>query len=100
MALTPDAFRALYCGAFETDPLLPQAVALWRFYYAQCEAYDRTVCTGPMGRDGILPATSHERGLIGRHAAGQRDAAMRAAAEAGISDATMRRAREIALRER
>lgn len=98
--MTPDAFRAAYCGTFEPDPLLPQAVSLWRSYYAQCESYDRTVCTGPMGRDGILPATSHERGLISRHAAEQRDATRRAAEEAGIPGDTMHKAREIALRER
>ncbi len=55
--MTPDAFRAAYCGTFEPDPLLPQAVRLWRSYYAQCESYDRTVCTGPMGRDGLCPET-------------------------------------------
>ncbi|SOD27637.1 hypothetical protein SAMN05518800_3201 [Variovorax sp. YR752] len=38
--------------------------ALVRQYRERCEAYDCTVCTGPMGRDGILPATEHERGLI------------------------------------
>ena len=100
MALTPDAFRAAYCGTFEPDPMLPQAVALWRSYYAQCEAYDRTVCTGPMGRDGILPATSHERGLIGAHAERQRAEMARAVVAAGISDDTLQRARQIALRER
>ena len=98
--MSPDAFRAAYCGAFEPDPLLPQAVALWRNYYAACEAYDRTVCTGPMGRDGILPATPHELALIGRHAIARRSVAMQAAAEAGIPEDVMRRAREIALRER
>ena len=29
-------------------------------YHAECEAYDQTVCTGPMGQDGIMPATPHE----------------------------------------
>ena len=100
MALTPDAFRAAYCGTFEPDPLLPQAVRLWRSYYAQCESYDRTVCTGPMGRDGVMPATSHERGLIGRHAKGRHEWLARASADAGIPSDTMQRAREIALRER
>lgn len=98
--MTPEAFRSAYCGTFEPDPLLPQAVALWRFYYAQCESYDRTVCTGPMGRDGILPATSHETALIGRHARGQWYATWEAAVAAGIPNDTMQRARDIALRER
>ena len=99
--MTPDeTFRALYTGNFAEDPLLPQAVTLWRFYYAQCEAYDRTVCTGGMGRDGALPANSHETALIGRHAREQYDATMRAAAEAGIVSSTLFRAQSIALRER
>ena len=100
MALTPDAFRAAYCGTFEPDPLLPQAVTLWRSYYAQCESYDRSVCTGPMGRDGVLPATSRETALIGRHAKGRLEWLARASADAGIPSDTMQRAREIALRER
>lgn len=37
-------------------------------YHQRTEAYDRTVCTGPMGRDGILPADGYERGLINSHA--------------------------------
>ena len=37
-------------------------------YVRQTEAYDRTVCTGPIGRDGILPATAQERSLCSRNA--------------------------------
>lgn len=37
-------------------------------YHRECEAYDLTVCTGPMGRDGILPANYHEAALINRNA--------------------------------
>lgn len=37
-------------------------------YCRRTEAYDRTVCTGPIGRDGILPATPREMSLIGRNA--------------------------------
>lgn len=88
----------MYWADWPTDPHEKQAVALWRFYYGQCEAYDRTVCTGPVGRDGgILPATARERSLIEAHAQRQRENTMRAAAAAGISDETMRRARDIAL---
>lgn len=39
-------------------------------YIAESEAFDRTVCTGPIGRDGILPATPQELGAINRHAIG------------------------------
>lgn len=32
-------------------------------YVHETEAYDRTVCTGPIGRDGIMPANASERAL-------------------------------------
>ena len=37
-------------------------------YHTVCEAYDRTVCTGPVWEDGIMPATLHEMVLINRNA--------------------------------
>ena len=37
-------------------------------YHKECEAYDQTVCTGPMGRDGIMPANPREMALINRNA--------------------------------
>lgn len=36
-------------------------------YITETEAFDRTVCTGPIGRAGILPATHHELVAINRH---------------------------------
>ena len=47
---------------------MKELIGAWLGYYRRCEAYDRAVCTGPMGRDGILPATGHEAGMIGRNA--------------------------------
>lgn len=85
-------------GALDDGQSLSAAVALWRRYHEQCEAYDRTVCTGPIGRDGIMPATPTEHGLVLRHARGQHAEMMQAAAEAQISAETMARAKEIALR--
>lgn len=37
-------------------------------YHTECELYDRTVCSGPIGLDGIMPATPGEMGLINRNA--------------------------------
>lgn len=37
-------------------------------YVHETEAYDRTVCTGPIGRDGIMPANPRERALSTRFA--------------------------------
>lgn len=95
-----DAFRREYLCDFAEDPHLQDAVALWRDYYAACEAFDRRVCAGPMGRDGILPATSAEYGAINRHAQEQVAAMYRRAEEAGIGADVMRRAQAIALRTR
>lgn len=37
-------------------------------YHDRCELYDRTVCTGPMGRDGIRPSDAREIAIISRYA--------------------------------
>ncbi len=37
-------------------------------YHVECETYDRTVCTGPIREDSIMPATPHEMALINRNA--------------------------------
>ena len=37
-------------------------------YHAECEAYDRTVCTGPVREGFILPMGPREMGLINRNA--------------------------------
>jgi hypothetical protein len=41
---------------------------LARTYHEETEAYDRSVCTGPEGRDGIMPANSREQALISANA--------------------------------
>jgi len=50
------------------SPREVQLRKLAEHYVRECERYDRTVCTGPTGRDGILPATHHELALINRRA--------------------------------
>jgi hypothetical protein len=37
-------------------------------YHDEAEAYDRTVCTGGMGRDGIMPACHAEMMKISKNA--------------------------------
>jgi len=49
---------------FQSDPLHEKLVDLWLDYYRESERYDRTVCTGSIGRDGILPATLDQRELV------------------------------------
>lgn len=46
----------------------PELAALTKSYYERAEAYDRTVCTGPITRDGIMPMNHNEAALINRNA--------------------------------
>lgn len=64
------AFRDHYLGTFEPKPHPRHALAVE--YYRRTEAYDRTVCTGPIRDGSILPATHHELAQINRHAAAVR----------------------------
>lgn len=62
-----DAFtREMLTGDFSGDAHPLEALA--KQYHDRCEAYDRSVCTGPVGIDGIMPATARELNLITRNA--------------------------------
>lgn len=61
-------FAQEYFGTFEVTDQDRYLHALAEGYHTRCETYDRTVCTGPVGRDGILPATDWERRKITRNA--------------------------------
>lgn len=55
-------------GTFEPSAEDRYLHELAKEYHEKCEAYDRTVCTGPIGLDGILPANGREAGKICRNA--------------------------------
>lgn len=61
-------------------------------YHARCEAYDRTVCTGPVVRGEILPIGNRELALINNNARKEFEVAMREAESRGITRAELRRA--------
>lgn len=61
-------------------------------YHTECEAYDQTVCTGPMGQDGIMPANPHEMALINRNAHAVRKRLTEEAAREGIEREELARA--------
>jgi hypothetical protein len=73
----------------DTDKVLHDLAAQ---YHWQTEAYDRLVCTGPMGRDGILPADGYESGLINRNAHEIRKVLEAEAAKHGYTPAQLHRA--------
>lgn len=61
-------FRDLYEGKFqlsESDLLLREIAEK---YIRDAEAYDRTVCTGPIKHGEIIPADYHELALVNRNA--------------------------------
>lgn len=66
--LAPEQYQALFLGEFSIEGQDPDLVKLADEYHQRAEAYDRTVCTGPMGPDGIMPATHAELAAINRHA--------------------------------
>lgn len=55
-------------GTFEVTERDQKLHELATRYHTECELYDRTVCTGPMREDSIMPATHREMGLINRNA--------------------------------
>lgn len=67
-ALHPQQLRALFYGEFSIEGRDADLVKLAGEYYDRTEAYDRTVCTGPKTRDGIMPANHRELAAINRNA--------------------------------
>ena len=61
-------------------------------YHQETEAYDRTVCTGPIIRGSIMPNGGHEMALSNRNAIKVREQIMSEAARHGISRQEMQRA--------
>ncbi len=61
-------------------------------YHRETEAYDRTVCTGPVVRGSIMPIGPREMAQVNRNAINVRKQIMAEAASAGISAEDMRRA--------
>lgn len=62
------AFANLYQGDFSLTESERRLSAATEQYIAETEAYDRTVCTGPIFKGSIMPTNSHERGLANRNA--------------------------------
>ena len=62
------AFANLYQSDFTPTESERRLAAAAEQYVAETEAYDRTVCTGPILKGSIMPANSHERRLVNRNA--------------------------------
>lgn len=73
-------FHALYQCTFQPSERDQQLRSVAERYVQESEAYDRTVCTvctGRIGRDGVMPATAREITLISRNALQLMDALCR-----------------------
>lgn len=90
--LTPEQYRALFYGEFSIEGQDPDLVALAEEYYRRAEEYDRTVCTGPIGPDGIMPTTPAELAAINRHADQLRLELVDRALQAGFTAAQFKEA--------
>jgi hypothetical protein len=90
--LTPEQYRALFYGEFSIEGQDPDLVALAEEYDRRTELYDRTVCTGPIGPDGIMPATHAELAAINRHAHQVRRELVDRAVRAGFTEAQFKEA--------
>ena len=69
-----------------------KAIELAKRYFLETEAYDRTVCTGPIRDGSIMPANPHEAAQINRNAIRVRERIMSEAAAHGINRQDMARA--------
>jgi hypothetical protein len=95
--MTETEYHRLYLC--EPESIDFRLLDLARSYYRRAEEYDRTVCTGPIGRDGIMPATSREFAAINRNANELLQELKRKAAELGFGTAEFAEAMRIASRE-
>lgn len=78
--------RDFYLGTF--TPTLHPRHALAVEYYRRTEAYDRTVCSGPIRDGSILPGSHHELAVINRRAAAvRRELEARCGDPAGLREA-------------
>jgi hypothetical protein len=87
-----DEYRKQYEQEWRLTEQERKAAELAERYHRETEAYDRTVCTGPIRDGSVMPIGSHELALVNRNAIKVRKQIMAEAAAAGISAEDMRRA--------
>lgn len=80
-----DEYRKQYEQEWRPTEQERKAAELAERYHRETEAYDRTVCTGPIREGSIIPNNSHEVALVNRNAIKVREQIMQEAAQHGIS---------------
>lgn len=83
---------ALFYGKFSIEGRDRVLVQLADEYHQRTEAFDRTVCTGPMGHDGIMPANHRQLALINANAQRIRRELVDRAVQAGFTEAQFKEA--------
>lgn len=91
-----DEYEKDYLGKFEDTAKERHALLLWLEYFVGTETYDRIVCTGPIGLDGILPANNTQRMAIEQNARDRLKALRLDAERHGITDEQLRKGRRAA----
>jgi hypothetical protein len=81
-----------YETRLQTSGQESKAADLAERYHRETEAYDRTVCTGPIIRGSIMPNGGHEMTLSARNASKVLEQILREAEQHGISRQEMQRA--------
>ena len=85
-------YRALFEQEWQPTARDLKCVELAERYHHEAEAYDRTVCTGPVLHGSVMPADHRELALVNGNAARLRKQIMAEAATHGISPQDMARA--------
>jgi len=91
-ALTHEQHRALFQGEFSIEARDRVLVELADEFHLRTEAFDRTICTGPMTRDGVMPANHREGAVINANAQRIRRELVARAIQAGFTEAQFKEA--------
>ena len=87
-----DEYRKQYEQEWRPTERERKAAELAARYHSETDAYDRTVCTGPIRDGSVMPIGQHEMALVNRNAIKVREQIMHEAARHGISRQDMARA--------
>lgn len=87
-----DEYRKQYETEWRPTEQERKAAELAERYHRETEAYDRTVCTGPIRAGSVMPIGPHEMALVNRNAIKVRKQIVAEAAQHGISREDMVRA--------
>lgn len=87
-----DEYRKQYEQEWRPTEQERKAAELVDRYHRETEAYDRTVCTGPIRDGSVMPIGPHEMALVNQNAIKVRKQIMHEAAQHGISPQDMARA--------